>query len=108
MVFSLNTWISLLLRLSGPPALQLSVDGGRAVDLWQRALLPGLVLAFPFGDQRVGLAEGVLERAARGQRFLEEGAAEVGEPVLVGAAEGASVEARGGGYQRRVIRPRPA
>src|SRR3954468_20275781 len=48
----------LLLR---PPALQLGIDGRRAVDLRQRALLPGLVLALPLRDERVGPRKGVLE-----------------------------------------------
>src|SRR5437868_15187890 len=97
---------ALLTDLRRPPALQLRVDARRALDLRQRALLPGLVFALPFGDQRVGLGEGVLERAAGGQRLLEEGAAEVGEVVLVGAAERAAVVPRGSDDQCRVVAQR--
>ena len=54
---------------------------GRRAHLRQRARLLRQVLALPFGDERIGPGEGVLEVAARGQRLLEVRAAEVGEVV---------------------------
>src|SRR6185503_5452518 len=87
--------LSLLLR---PPAAELLVDGGRGVQLRQRALFLRLLLPLPFGHQRVGLGEGLLEGMRGGQGFLEVGAAEPGEVGLVGAAEGGAVVARGGDH----------
>src|SRR2546427_9488040 len=89
----------LLPGLLGPPALQLGIDRRRAVDLRQRAFFLRLTLLLPLGDERVGLGEGVLKRAARRQRFLEERAAEVGEVAFVGAAERGAVVARRGDDQ---------
>src|SRR5512142_2960852 len=96
----------LVADLSRPPAGELRVDRGRGGDLRKRAVLAGLVLALPFGDERIGPGEGVLEGAARRQRFLEEGAAEVGELVLVRAAERAAIVARGSDDERPVVAQR--
>src|SRR5260370_41874080 len=61
----------LLPGLLGPPALQLGIDRRRAVDLRQRAFLLRLALLLPLGDERGGLGEGILERAAGGQGIPE-------------------------------------
>src|SRR5947207_7987421 len=84
---SLETRLQSLFPALVGPALQVRVDRRRAVELRQRARLLRQVLSLPLGDQRVGPGEGVLERAARRQRFLEERAAEVGELRVVGTPE---------------------
>ena len=54
---------------------------------WRRCCGRTSVLELPSPDQRLRLAERFLEGAALRQRFLEVGAAEVGEVVVVGASE---------------------
>src|SRR5438105_4076886 len=93
----------LVRSLRSPPALQLRIDRRRAVDLRQRAFFLRLALLLPLGDERIGLGEGVLERAAGGKRVLEKSAAEVGEVVLVGAAKRGAIMPRGGDDQGPVV-----
>src|SRR3954465_2463555 len=97
--------IYFLFILLGPTA-ELGLDRRRGAELRQGARLLRLLLALPFGHQVVGLGEGVLEAAAGGQRFLEEGAAEVGELGAVGAAEGRAVVARRGDDEGAVVAQR--
>src|SRR2546423_9993792 len=94
---------SLRLLYYGPPTLELLADRRRGVDLRQRARLLRLLFHLPLGDKGLGLAERFVKGAARWQRFLEEGTAEIGEVVFVGAAERGTVVARRGDDERRVV-----
>src|SRR6267378_3405532 len=114
-----STTCSLNRELPGelsPPAFQVCIDGAGAGNLGKRLFLvarlgdfacalagPVGVLAFPLAHECLGLAEGVLKRGRLGQRFLEEGAPEVGEVVLVRAAEGSAVLARRRDDQRAAV-----
>src|SRR3982750_4583890 len=65
----LRTWLGVLPRLRrllyyGPPTLELLADRRRGVDLRQRGRLLRLLLRLPLSDERLGLAEGFVERAA--------------------------------------------